>query len=302
MSARTAVNVRFQIECREAVMATFGHRNDERPDPVYVASDLERRARHQLDYGSPSLAVQLAEQARHLRHQQLPGTEYGTMDLVGQAYLAMGEYDKARCCFQSAVELIQKDYYAEHPNIAPILDHWALCCVEEGQLVHAEELSTRSLAIKQKSLLLQDVHTLETMRSLAEIKRRLEKYKEAEALLQQALKVVEPSTLGPVEEFYFELALLHQNQAHYTEAEEYYKKALPIFVHRAGKSARYATCLQSYASLLRETKRGAEAKKLDAEALAIVDETGRNRLAQLDQNKPGIILFYEPLFPCTILH
>ncbi|HEY9789282.1 MAG TPA: tetratricopeptide repeat protein [Candidatus Obscuribacterales bacterium] len=283
-------------------MVKFAHRHDEKPDPVYVASDLERRARQQLDYGSPSLALQLAEQALHLRREELPGTEYWTLDLVGLANLALAEYERARNAFSEAVELIQKDYYEDHPNIAPILDHWAFCCVEEGELIKAEELSKRSLAIKHKSLLLQDVQTVETMRSLAEIQRRLEKYKEAEALLQQALKVVEPSTIGPVEEFYYELALLNQDQAKYDEAEEYYKKALPIFVDRAGKSARYATCLQSYATLLRDTKRGAKAKKLDAEALGILAEISENRLAQLDQNKPGSVLFYEPLFACTILH
>jgi tetratricopeptide (TPR) repeat protein len=285
-------------------MAKFGwtDRRDEHLDKVYVATHLERRALRHRAAGSLKLATDLLEQALAIRQENAPGTEFNCLDELGKTYMLQHDFDRAIDTFQRAIELIQRDYYDEHPLIAPILDDWAFCCIQQGQLTKAESLCQHSLAIKQKSLLPQDVKTLETMRTLAEIHRRLERYPEAEKLLMQALKIVEPATIAPVEEFYYELALLYQDQAKYDEAERYFRLALPIFANRGGKRARFATGLKSFASLLRATDRGREAERLDYQASEILEELRSQPPIPHSQNVPGSVFFDGGLYPCTIVH
>jgi tetratricopeptide (TPR) repeat protein len=285
-------------------MAKFGwasHR-DEHLDKVYVASHLEQRARRHRAAGSLKIAADLLEQARALREENAPGTEFTVLDELGKTYMLQHDFERAISSFQRASELIQRDYYDEHPLLIPVLDDWAYCCIQQGELTKAEALCQKSLAIKQKSLLPQDVKTLETMRSLAEIHRRLERYPQAEALLRQALKIVEPATIAPVEEFYYELALLYQDQGKYEESERYFRLALPIFANRGGKRARFATGLKSFASLLRATNRGREAERLDYQAMQILEELASRPPIPHSQNVPGSLFFDGGLYPCTIVH
>jgi tetratricopeptide (TPR) repeat protein len=285
-------------------MAIFGMANRSRRslNDVYLAQDLERRARNLSLNGTKSQAVELYLQALDVRKKAVAGTEYDVLDKLGKTYAEMGAYQQAIDVFARAVQVLEREYYHDYPRIAPILDDWALAALKLGDLVQAEELTKRSLAIKQKSLLPQDVHTVETMRTLAEIDRRLEKYNEAEALLKQAMKVVDSATIGPVEEFLYELALVYQDQGRLDQAEQYFQQALNIFARRGGKSARYATCLKSYASLLRETDRGVVAKRKDMQAEEILAELAIEPRQRLGQNKPGMVLLDDAMYACTILH
>jgi tetratricopeptide (TPR) repeat protein len=279
-----------------------GGNPQKRLDPVWAASNLERLALRLRHHGQAASAVEMYEQALKIRKIEIPGTEYGVLDELGKTYMSLNRFDEAATYFADAVALIGKDYYAQHPLLAPILEDWSYCSCQQNDLPQAEELCKRALEIRQKSMLPQDVHTLETMRSLAEIMRRQGKYTEAEALLKQALKYLETSTIGPEEEFLYELALLNQDQGKYAEAEQYFDQALHRFAQRAGKAARFATCLQSYAALLRATDRGAMADKLAQQAKAILDDNNRRILSHSSQNEPGSLLFTEGIYAASILH
>jgi tetratricopeptide (TPR) repeat protein len=276
-------------------------RPGEHINSVWAASDLQRRAQLQRAGGRVNNAIDLLEEALRIRRTDIPGTEYDVLDELGKTYTLSDHLDKADKSFASAVALIERDFYADHPLLAPILEHWSSERLSSGDLEHAAELAQRALGIRLKSLLPQDVHTLESMRSLAEILRRLQRYPEAETLLRQAIKLLNDSTIGPVEEFNYELALLYEDQGRYQQAEELFGKALDLFVHRSGKSDRFATCLKSYATLLRATGRGARADQLDMKAQAIIYETTKQPLRQTEQNMPGRLLFTEDIYACSIL-
>src|SRR5205807_894454 len=132
----------------------------------------------QRSHGSLQLAIELYRNALNVRRKHQPGTEFVTLHELGKTYVLNNQCDEGDKCFREAVELISKDYYAEHPLIAPILDDWTYSCIEQGKLVEASNLGKKSLEITQKSLLPQDTTNIETMRTLAEIERRLEKYDE----------------------------------------------------------------------------------------------------------------------------
>jgi tetratricopeptide (TPR) repeat protein len=68
----------------------------------------------------------------------------------------------------------------------------------------------------------------------------------------------------------YDLAELYRKQGKYSEAEPLYKRSIGIYENKRGpNSGTVATCLESYAGLLRETNRKAEADELDVRAKAI---------------------------------
>ena len=232
---------------------------------VYEASRLERLAASERSHGRARQALDLCRQALDIRRRHVPGTEFHTLAQLGSIQMQLDELDDAERSLQEALAIIKRKYYPEHPLMTPILDDMVRCKLKQGNLADAERFCKEVLAIKHASLLPTDVQTIETERTLADIERRLEKYKEAESILLKALKYVDPSTTGPSEEFYYELALLYQDQGRYDKAEDAYRQALHTFAARSGKNERFAACLKSYASLLRATDRGAQAMRLGRE-------------------------------------
>jgi tetratricopeptide (TPR) repeat protein len=269
---------------------------------VYLVDNMEKRARQQLKLGgNAQAAARLCEEALALRREHLPGSEYISLKELGNVYFVLGRDEDAAICYRQAADMVARQFYPEHPALIPIIDDWARWALERGNLVEAERLCQHSLQLKQKAILPNDIHTVETMRTLGEVLRRLEKYKEAESILKQGLKHVEDSTIGPVEEFYLELALVYQDQGLYETAEGYFRAALPIFARRAGKNARFAMALKYYATLLRQTHRGLEARRLDEEADAILNSIPP-REKRIQNNSPQQTWMAEGLYACTILH
>ena len=265
----------------------------------YEAEDLERRAISLRETGRYSAAAGMLTRAMRIKREALPGTEYELLDELGYTYLMSGDIQKALPLFQNAIELIEKSFYPDHFRVAPVLDHWALGLISVGELDKAELLVKKSLAIKQKSLLPNDSDVLETVRTLADLERRLGKYDEAETHLNQAYKLIAEATIAPIEEFLYEFALLKQAQGQLEAAERFYQQAIPIFAHRGGKVHRLGLILNSYADLLQQTGRSQNADKLrvEAEALLLEPPTLMSR-----QDIPGPVFFDRDLYAATIMH
>lgn len=264
----------------------------------YRALDLTRRALRLRSMGNSANAINMLTEALQLKRQALPGTEYDILDELGYTHLLSGSIDKAVTQFQLAIELIEKNYYPDHFKVAPVLDHWAMALISVGQLDKAEVLVKKSLSVKQKSLLPNDVDVVETSRTLADIQRRLGKFGEAETQLRQAYRFVADATIGPTEEFDYEFALLNHEQGKLEAAEEYYQAAIRTFAHRGGKNHRLASVLRSYAKLLDETHRRESAANLSAEADAILSESP----SLSRQDIPGAVFFDRDLYAATIMH
>jgi tetratricopeptide (TPR) repeat protein len=66
------------------------------------------------------------------------------------------------------------------------------------------------------------------------------------------------------------LAELYRGQGKYAKAEPRYKRALAIVEKALGpEHPHFATSLENYAALFRETARGDEAERMEARALSI---------------------------------
>jgi tetratricopeptide (TPR) repeat protein len=266
----------------------------------YLADDLAHRARIMRAHGDQEAAIELYQQALHIRERALPGTEYDVYDELGQTLFETGDFEDAIECFRSAAEIVGRQFYKEHPLVTHILDHWAEALINSDHLEEAELLIKQSLDIKQKSILLTDSDTLETMRMLAEVERKLGNFDEAEKILKKAIAIVEPTTIGPTEEFIYELALVHLAQGRLEEAADELKKALNIFASRAGKNRRYAVCLYTYASVLGQQGHTDEAELLSKDATAILADTAGS--PERPENQANLPLFESGLYPVTILH
>jgi tetratricopeptide (TPR) repeat protein len=276
------------------------HRQGTSLNQQYLADDLAHRARLMRAHGDQNAAIELYQQALHIREKALPGTEYDVYDELGQTLFETGDYDDAIECFRSAAEIVGRQFYKEHPLVTHILDHWAEALINSDHLEEAESLIKRSLDIKQKSILLTDADTLETMRMLSEVERKLGNFEEAEKILKKAIAIVEPTTIGPTEEFIYELALVYLAQGRLEDAATELKKALSIFACRAGKNRRYAVCLNTYANVLGLQGHTDEAELLIKDATAILANTEGS--PELPENQAHLPHYESGLYPVTILH
>ncbi len=97
-------------------------------------------------------------------------------------------------------------------------------------------------------------------------------YGEAEPLYWSAATIVE-DTLGPghpaIGSILAGLAEIYHQQDQYAEAEPLYRRVLTILEHFGPEDIRFAELLEDYATLLRQTERGAAAAEMESRARAI---------------------------------
>ena len=269
--------------------------------PAYAADELVRQARALSARGESISAFNAYKQALAIREEHISGTEYPVLDELGKTYSKFSFYSEAIDCFSKATQVVTTKYYADHPFNARILDHWSEVFLNQRRFAEAEPLIRRSLEIKQKCLLQNDVDTVETTRTLAEVLRELGKYDEAEALLKKTLLLIENSTIGPIEEFYMDLAQIYLAQTRFADAHSQLQIALPLLAHRAGKNRRYVLGLELLADLLRKEDRLEEARQIALEAQAIElieDHHPLSKTVPAAQHP----YFATDLYPATILH
>lgn len=215
---------------------------------------------------------------------------------LGNVCFCREEFAEAEMHYLQAAEILEETFDPEHSSIAMVLDHLARLYLVQGDFKAAEAPCRRALKIKQKTLLPQDCDTLESMRMLALIDITLGKHEEAEELLQKAIDILEPSTIGPVEEFVRLLARLYEAKGDSSKAEPMYKRAISVFMSRGGQQSGLAQCELDYAQLLDRLGRHHEAEA--ARRVAKVAETNRTKADDLPESQ-----FYQPLsYPATIFH
>ena len=144
---------------------------------------------------------------------------------------------------------------------------------ESAKYAQAEALYKQAWAIREKTLVPQQVDKAENLNNLAMIYYRQGKYAQAEPLYQQALAIREQA-LGSehpkVAESLNDLARLYYKQGQYVQAEPLYQRALAIREQALGpKHPKVAESLNDLARLYYEQGKYAQAEPLYQQALAI---------------------------------
>lgn len=183
------------------------------------------------------------------------------LDELGALYLEMGRVEPALEQFNRAVALLEKNFYAGHYYLGPVVEHLGDCAAKQGKWEEAETQYKRALDIFDKTLSGDHRFVFITMHKYATALRHLSKFTEAETVVNKALKTID-SPLGPAEEFRFDLALLYQAQDKNPEAEAQYKLAIEGFRQRRNMP-RLGTCLESFAGLLKKMGREKDAKAMN---------------------------------------
>jgi tetratricopeptide (TPR) repeat protein len=216
-----------------------------------------------------------------------------------------GHHLEAEKYYKQALETLELATYPQHPILAPVLDHLAHLYIAMDRFDQADEMAQRALSIRQASMLPNDSATVENLRMCAIIAIECGKLPEAEHLLEKAILILEPSTIGPFEEFIYLQASVFQLLGKNDEAEAAYKRALITFANRQGRPARYAACMTDYAKFLRQIGRVKDAEKLEQcipklnEAYAMEEAIGTK---ELDRDLPDTDVYQCLVYPVTIFH
>ncbi len=221
------------------------------------------------------------------------------------------QYGAAKTDFETALAMSEKLIGAENYGLTGILDRMGGLFSEQKRYGEAALVFQRSLAIREKVLGPRHSDLASALENLGTVYFYDEKYLEAEPLFQRELQIYIGSK-GPdspmVAMTLDEIGALYTAQKRYPEAESYFKKALAIreerdidslsnlaqlyvatndpkraedYFQRAiligekGLGAEHAgvtTVMDQYATLLHQTGRVADAKKMEAHSRDLKDK------------------------------
>lgn len=149
----------------------------------------------------------------------------------------------------TAIRLLEGLYYPSHPELMPALDHLARLYIRMERLADARKVSYRLLDIMKSSLLGSDCWYIEAVRMTAVVELALRNSNEADVLISKVLPIVDNSTIGPAEEFYWLLAKIKEAQGQTDAAKKNYEAAINIFF-MGRDNYRKHLCLKDYANFL----------------------------------------------------
>jgi tetratricopeptide (TPR) repeat protein/CHAT domain-containing protein len=195
---------------------------------------------------------------------------------VAQLYQA-GQYPKATELAKQLVELSERKFGPDHPNLAVALNNLALLYDEQGRYPEAEPLYERVLTIDEKALGPDHPDVATALNNLAWLYYLQGRYAEGEALYKRSLAIREKA-FGPdhpdVAQSLNNLARLYQTEGHYADAESRYKRALAIREKTLGPDhPQVGLSLNNLAGLFRDQGRYAEAEPLYKRDMAITKRT-----------------------------
>ena len=113
--------------------------------------------------------------------------------LLGQArqLYEAGKYAEAVPLAQRAVELAEKQFGPEHPEVATSLNNIAVLYRAQGRYAEAEPLYQRALAVNEKALGPDHPNVDESLRNLWLLYRAQGRHAEAEPLLKRRMAIDE---------------------------------------------------------------------------------------------------------------
>jgi tetratricopeptide (TPR) repeat protein len=211
---------------------------------------------------------------QYIETNQIISKEAGRLLHETASYLHdRARYPDAEPLYQRAVQVRERLFGSEYPEVAQSLNGLAELCREQGKFSEAEPLYQRTLQIRERHLGSEHPEVAQSLTNLANLYYQQGKYVEAESHYQRALHIFE-KCLGR-EHLYVAyplngLATLYKDQGKFSEAEPLHRRALHIFEKCLGREHLYvAIPLNNLAELCREWGKYAEAEPLYQRTLAI---------------------------------
>ncbi|MCW5821198.1 MAG: tetratricopeptide repeat protein [Cyanobacteria bacterium TGS_CYA1] len=219
-------------------------------------------------------------------------------DELGNTYFCRHDKDEAVANYRKALDLLSSEYYSDHSKLTPVLDHMGELYLSEGNFEAAHAVCQKSLSIKEKCRLQNNADTIESLRCCSIIEAYLGNFDDAHKLIDKGIKLLEPTTIGPVEEFIYLKAKVLQMQERYHEADHAYRKAIATFCRRIGRCHRLAKCLRDYIDFLIMVGNNTDAEKLKVHANNIdMANTG-----EVDSTLPHSAYYEKLRYPATTFH
>ena len=169
---------------------------------------------------------------------------------------------------------VSEKWETYRPDAAAVLSGAAMVHHKKGRYDQAVALYQRALLIRERELGPDDLILATTLNNLAVLYLECGKYLEAERLCRRSLAIVEkawgpnhPKVARRLSNLAGIYAALHKDEA----AVELYERALAILetTNRRERTKSIAACLTKYVSLLMETNRENQARKVEARVRAL---------------------------------
>jgi len=215
-------------------------------------------AREVLDRSVPKLRTELASQ---------PEVRADLLDLAGQIYHKLGEYERASPLLEEALQVRRQSQGPAHDDVAESLYQLGLLRLNRGDYAGAERDLRDVLAARSNSHPLSPV----TKNYLALALLRRGKNDEAEALFREALTALRVRPESPeLAEGLTGLGFVRFAKGSSAEAEALFREALEIRRRTLGSDHRaVAETLNNLGSVLSRQGRDKEAEPLQQEAINI---------------------------------
>jgi len=199
------------------------------------------------------------------------------LNQAGMRWHNLGEWPQAEPLLRRALELDEKKFGPDHPEVAIRLNNLAELLRATHRPAEAEPLYRRALAISEKRFGPAHPDVATCLNNLALLLQATNRLAEAEPLMRRALAIDEQS-YGPehpnVARDLNNLAQLLQATNRLAEAEPLMRRALAIDEQSYGpEHPSFAIRVNNLASLLQATNRLAEAEPLMRRALAIDEQS-----------------------------
>ena len=204
--------------------------------------------------------------------QDQPVVQAQMLDVMGQAYESLGEYDRADTLYQQALALRRAVLGETHPDVAATMNRWAALLEDQGVYDRAEALNREALALFRAAYGTEHPEVASTLNDLAIVLNRQGKSEEAEQLYREALaqyqqlpEVEEARVAGVMNN----LGLLLARQGNHEAGEPYLREALEIRQHVLGeKHPQTVLTRNNLATSLMDQGAYAEAEPLFRDVLA----------------------------------
>lgn len=237
------------------------------------------------------LLPQVLVLSEQIKHGTIEHAASGRLLCAGGEFLhEQAQEGEAAALFSLSLDVRQKAFGREHPEVADSLNGLACVVRAQGDLCRAEQLFQEAVAIREKALGSEHLDVAESLNDLAIVLDDLGRYGEAETLYRRSMAIKE-KTLGS--EHRLVATSLHNQgwllraQGRLEEAEPVCRRAMDIYVRTLGpEHPDVSYPMHILAEVLRAQGRLEEAEPLFRRALTIRENAlppGHPRIAQTRQ-------------------
>jgi tetratricopeptide (TPR) repeat protein/cell division protein FtsN len=192
---------------------------------------------------------------------------------LAQVYARIGEKEKAGELFKRSIDKAETILGKDHPELGPIMHHYAVLLESNGMYEQAEEYYTKALEVMERGYGKDHPKLGSTLNKLAGLYEELEFEDKAEPLYERALSIKE-RILGQdhhdVGSILNNLAELLRRQGKLEQSEPLFKKSLEISENELGKDhPNLAVVLNNMAELYSQMGKEEEAALYQERAFSL---------------------------------